>query len=196
MKPGQFIDMNARRRVAPVVDLPPSSYRPSPPSSRPPPEPDRSQIDMPLDPPAREATLRSAPEPPATEEPADVAVKRKKRVLLTGENRAVAVARVDKLIEAGNPAGKAVASVAKEMGVSESAVINWRTAARKGGKKKASKKKARAARAPKVTNGAAVSAPAQPGFSELGQALVMLLTSAVGEPVRLIVREEIRRMLS
>jgi hypothetical protein len=50
-----------------VVDMPPSSYRPAPPSTRPrnmPPsalEPDRSHVEG-YSPPARETTLRSAPE--------------------------------------------------------------------------------------------------------------------------------------
>jgi hypothetical protein len=63
-----------------VVDMPPSSYRPAPPSTRPrimPPsalEPDRSLVEG-YSPPARETTLRSAPEPP--KEASDMAGKKK-----------------------------------------------------------------------------------------------------------------------
>src|SRR5262245_32847003 len=71
-----FLPLNADR-------MPPSSYRPSPPSVRPvsshPIEPDRSAVDR--SPPAREVTLRSAPEPPRdeTEESADMRAKKKKK---------------------------------------------------------------------------------------------------------------------
>jgi transposase-like protein len=75
-------------------------------------EPDRQHVDKP--------------------EAAEVAAKKKRaRAKATPETRAVAVARVDKLIGAGNPAGEAIATVAKELGVSDSSIHNWRAAARK-----------------------------------------------------------------
>jgi transposase-like protein len=77
-----------------------------------------------------------------SERPEPVAGK-KKRARVDANTRSVGVARVDKLISAGNPAGKAIASVAKELGVSESAVINWRTAAKKAGPVKLAKKTAK-----------------------------------------------------
>lgn len=72
--PGQFFDLNAQRLK---VDMPASSYRPSPPSTRavrlaprlptpaiePEPEPDRSLVEGYVAP-KHEPTLRSAPEPP------------------------------------------------------------------------------------------------------------------------------------
>lgn len=66
---GQFIDINAQRLK---VEMPASSYRPSPPSTRAVrlvprpvvPEPDRSLVEGYV-PPKHEPTLRSAPEPPA-----------------------------------------------------------------------------------------------------------------------------------
>lgn len=140
-KEGDFIPLNSRRTPNNVVTMPPSSYRPSPPSSRPAPppparaEPNRSQIDMPFEPPKQEPTLRSKPEAPEV-------VTKKKPTKVTAETRSVAVARVEKLISAGNPAGEAHAAVAKELGVSESSIYNWRTAARKNGAAKPAKKKA------------------------------------------------------
>ena len=113
VKAGQFIGVLSRR--------------PSPPSSRPPraveAKPRAAQIDM-----------QFGSDEGETERESETVVK-KKRVVVSDETRTVAVARVDKLVEAGNPAGEAVASVAKEIGVSDSAVINWRTAARKNGGK-------------------------------------------------------------
>jgi uncharacterized protein YoaH (UPF0181 family) len=195
----RFMPLNAdKRRPHNVVDMPPSSYRPSPPSSRPP-EPDRAQIDIPFEPPKVEKTLRSAPEPAAREEAPEVAAKKvkKKRTLVTDEQRVVAVARVEKLIAAGNPAGEATATVAKEFGVSESAVINWRTVARKQkpGKKASKRAPKREAGSPKPANGAAAS-PVPVAMADIGEALVELLTNAMAHTVRIIVREEIRRMLS
>jgi transposase-like protein len=141
-----------------VVDMPPSSYRPAPPSTRPrnmPPnalEPDRSLVEG-YSPPARETTLRSAPEPPKSPAPevSDVAAKKtRKRAKVTPETRAVAVARVDKLAQAGNSTKDAIAAVAKELGVSDSAVYNWRTAARNA--------------APATANGAVKAAPKLDGL--------------------------------
>jgi transposase-like protein len=141
-----------------VVDMPPSTYRPSPPTARPrnmPPsalEPNRSVVEG-YSPPARETTLRSAPEPPENPAPevSDVAGKKKKaRGRVVAEDRAVAVARVDKLTQAGNSTKDAIAAVAKELGVSDSAVYNWRTAARNA--------------APATANGAVKAAPKLDGL--------------------------------
>lgn len=100
----------------------PRPSRPSPPTARPVRivpktalEPDRSLVDKP------------APEA------AEVAAKKRKRSKVDAETRAVAVARVVKLIGAGNPSADAIATVAKELGVSESAVYQWRAAANKAG---------------------------------------------------------------
>ncbi len=94
---------------------PSPSRRAAPPSSRPVRivprtalDPDRQLVDKP--------------------EASKVAAK-KKRAKLTDETRSVAVARVEKLIEAGNPSGQAIATVSKELGVSDSAIHNWRAAA-------------------------------------------------------------------
>lgn len=127
----------ALHRRSNVVDMPPSSYRPSPPSSRGPStrerlsqEPDRLLVEVP-EPPKTEPTRRSAPEPPR--EVAEMAGKKKKpRAKVNDETRSVAVARVDKLIEAGAASAEAIAAVAKELGVSDSAIYNWRAAAKKG----------------------------------------------------------------
>lgn len=175
MSNGQFFDMNAQQG------------RPSPPSSRP----------------IRRAP--SAPEPTAAMPPErkaePVAAKRKKRAKVGADTRAVAVARVEKLIGAGNPAGKAVASVAKELGVSDSAVMNWRTAAnhaKNHAAKKAAKKPAEKKRASKKTSEAVAGfAPNTPmPASIVGEHFIELIQDAVGPIVRAIVREEIRRMLS
>lgn len=80
-------------------------------------EPDRQHIDKPAQGAAEVAGKK----------------KTKKRKDVGAETRVVAVARVAKLISAGNPSAEAVATVAKELGVSESAVYNWRSAAKKGG---------------------------------------------------------------
>lgn len=128
---GEFIPLN-------VTKLRPGVVRRNRPAE---PEPDRSHV---------EGFVPTAP-PPAESEPEPVAAK-KKRAKVTDETRAVAVARVDKLVAAGTASGKAVATVAKELGVSDSAVINWRTAARKA-PKPAKKRRSPAAAAP-AANGA------------------------------------------
>jgi len=81
----------------------------------------------------------------------DVAAKKtRKRAKVTAETRSVAVARVEKLTAAGNPSAEAVASVAKEFGVTEAAVYQWRKAARDA--------------APASANGPAKAAPAFDGL--------------------------------
>lgn len=60
----------------------------------------------------------------------------KKKVRVPEETRAVGVARVAKLVAAGNPATEAVKSVAKELGVSPSTVDGWRVRAKKAKKAK------------------------------------------------------------
>jgi hypothetical protein len=180
---GQFFDLNASSYFPP-------SNRPSPPSTRPPrklaavSEPDRSHVAG-AAPPA-ETTLRSRPEP---EEPAEVAAKKKrKRAKTTAEMRTVGVARVDKLIAAGNPAEKATAAVAKELGVSTSAVAGWRAAARKAGKLRPSKRGRR-------TNGARPIEPPPLDMiptGELGARFVELIGGAIAPIIRQIVRREIK----
>ena len=103
-----------------IIDMPPSSYRPSPPSSRPPP---------------RDVTLRSAPEPPAPAEVSEMAAK-KKRKRLSPSDMSVALARVEKLIGAGNGASRALATVAGEFGVSASSIARHRQLAAKNGARK------------------------------------------------------------
>ena len=113
-----------------MVDMPPSTYRPSPPSSRtrgmPPDalEPDRQLVEG-FAPPKPQPTLRSKPEPP--KEGSKVAAKKKRsRVKATPELRASSLAKLDKLLAAGTPASEAVATVAKEVGSSASVIYRWR----------------------------------------------------------------------
>lgn len=152
------------------------------------PEPDRSQV---------EGYVPPKPEP-RKEEREPVAARKRTRVKADADTRAVAVARVEKLIEAGNPAGKAIAAVAKELGASESSVTNWRSAAKKqkparekGAAKKVTRRSSNGARAGNLAHSAGEFSSAV-----LGGRLVELLGDAVGPIVRAIVREEIRRMLS
>jgi transposase len=120
---GQFFDLNAsqklQRQHPRLQRIHPGVVRRTHPE--PEPEPDRSHV---------EGAPPPAPPSPPAPEPAEMAGK-KKRTVVDENTRAVAVARVNKLVAAGNPAMQAVAGVAKELGVSESSVINWRTAARK-----------------------------------------------------------------
>jgi hypothetical protein len=126
---GQFFDLNAsqklQRQHPNITKLRPGVVR------RNHPEPDRSHV---------EGAPPPAPPSPPAPEPAEMAGK-KKRAVIDANTRAVAVARVNKLVAAGNPAMQAVAGVAKELGVSESSVLNWRTAARKSAPKVAKKAK-------------------------------------------------------
>lgn len=156
------------------VDAPASSYRP--PSTRVHPHVVRRGS------PRAEETLRSAPTPPV--EAPDMAT-RKKRAKVTAEQRAIAVARVNKLIGAGNPVSEAAAKVGKELGVSESAITNWRSAAKKEKPGAAPTGKRR------VANGSPPN-PAQAVADQVSAELVGSLASMV----RAIVREEIRRMLA
>lgn len=75
---GQFLDLDASGAI-PSSYSPPSNRRPAPPSVRRlaavTAEPDRQFVDKP-EPPERETTLRSRPEP---EEPAEVAGKKKRK---------------------------------------------------------------------------------------------------------------------
>lgn len=108
--PGTFIDMNARRR-AHVVDMPASSYRPSPPSSRAPStrerlsqEPDRLLVETP-EPAKTEPTLRSAPEPPR--EVAEMAGKKKRSPEAIAKMKATLAAKRKAKEAAAEPAAPA-----------------------------------------------------------------------------------------
>lgn len=202
---GDFLDMNAQRltrleRQHPNIHkLRPGVVR------RGHPEPDRSNVEGFV---AKGAQAQAAVDAAVAQyaqesEPEPVAAKKKKkaRAKVDADTRAVAVARVDKLIGAGNPTGKAVASVAKELGVSESSIMNWRTAAnhaKNHAAKRAASKPAKKKRASKSTNGAVAGfAPNTPmPTSVVGEHFIELILDAVGPTVRAIVREEIRRMLS
>lgn len=144
---GEFVSFNHKLRDQHqnIVKLRPGVVR----RNRPELEPDRQFVD-------------TTP-PPAEPAPEMAGKKKVGKRNITAEDRAVAVARVNKLAEAGNATMKAVADVAKELGVSESAVYNWRTAANKSAGKPG--KPARKAKARKVSNGAA------PRRSKLDQAI-------------------------
>lgn len=178
---GEFIPLNLQRSLGNnVTKLRPGVVRRNRPAE---PEPDRSHV---------EGFVPTAP-PPAESEPEPVAA-RKKRAKITDETRAVAVARVDKLVAAGTTAGRAVATVAKELGVSDSSVINWRTAARKA-PKPAKKKRASKNGARRSAAGAA--APAANGArNELAHGVLTALAAWLDAGVREVVRQEIRRMLA
>jgi hypothetical protein len=176
---------------------PPTGYgRPSPPTARrrivspPPPEsaePDRAFVEKT---PANEPTLRSKPEPEPAEV-AEVAAKKKPRTRLTAEQRSIAVARVEKLVGAGNQLKDALRTVGKELGASPLSVRHWVFKERKAKSEKPAKKRAasKAAVAP-ASNGSPVHHLAQ--VDVLAEQLIM----SIGGLVRTIVREEIRRMLS
>ncbi len=93
-----------------------SKHRPPPLRSLPWPalEPDRQYVDKP------------APEA------AEVAgkKKRKKKARVTDDMRVAALARVAKLVSDGSPSTEAVATVAKELGVSASVIYRWRAVAK------------------------------------------------------------------
>lgn len=178
---GEFIPLNVQRSLGSnVTKLRPGVVRRNRPVE---PEPDRSMV---------EGFVPTAPPPPPESEPEPVA--KKKRAKVDDGTREVAVARVDKLVAAGNPSGKAVATVAKELGVSESAVINWRTKARKAPKPKAAKKTRKAREA----SGAPAPAPAANGSSReaLAHDVLTAFAAWLDSGVREVVRQEIRRMLA
>lgn len=180
--------------------------RASPPSSRPPrPKPPAAaafapeQAALPLEPP---------PPPPEVAEPVAQKKKKKQSKISSLETRQVAIARIQKLVAAGNGVGAATAKVAKELGVTKSAVDKWR---QRAGETKApdapAAPKARAARAAKAPD--APAHPAHPGgppspggelsqreLASIGEAFILLLASALDKPVRNIVAEELRRRLS
>jgi hypothetical protein len=173
---GQFLDLNAAHPN--ITRIRPGVVRRNRPA---PPEPDRSMVEG------------FVPTPPS-KEPEPVAAKKKKkaRARVDANIRAIAVARVEKLIAADNPVSKATASVAKELGVSESAVTNWRTAARKAvpakPAKRASKKAASRRAAPSEGNGSSREA--------LAHDVLTAFAAWLDSGVREVVRQEIRRMLA
>lgn len=173
---------------------PPSNRRAAPPSVRPRAAPPAVAAFTPPEPaePARETTLRSRPEPgPPPTEPAKVA--KKKRAKVTAETRSVAVARVAKLMSAGNLASEATAKVAKELGVSESAVANWRSAANQARGKQAAPARPAKREARSRANGIGdVTLATMPESELIAERLIQSLAGMV----RTIVREEIRRMLA
>lgn len=180
---GQFLDLNAARTLHQnITRIRPGVVRRNRPA---PPEPDRSMVEG-FVPPA-------APHAPS-EEPEPVAAKKKKkaRAKVDANIRAIAVARVEKLIAADNPVSKATASVAKELGVSVSAVTNWRTAARKAvpakPAKRASKKVTSRRAAPSEANGSSREA--------LAHDVLSAFAAWLDAGVREVVRQEIRRMLA
>jgi uncharacterized protein YoaH (UPF0181 family) len=177
---GEFIPLNVQRSLGGnVTKLRPGVVRRNRPVES---EPDRSMV---------EGYVPTAPPPPPESEPEPVAAK-KKRAKVDDGTREVAVARVDKLVAAGNPSGKAVATVAKELGVSESAVVNWRTKARKAPKAAKKTRKARQAAA------APAPAPAANGSSReaLAHDVLTAFAAWLDSGVRKVVRQEIRRMLA
>ncbi len=138
---GPFLSpANGYGRVSPPSSRPPAPTRrlaAVPPATVPPAtafgaEPDRSAVDK-GPPPAPPVPAQQAL---PLEEAADVAANKTKRgtprkraAKSREETRAVAVARVQTLIDAGNPRKTALARVAKELGVSTSAVEKWRATA-------------------------------------------------------------------
>lgn len=148
---GEFISFNHQKQQHPnIVKLRPGVVR----RNRPELEPDRQFVDK----------------APAAEAPPEMAAKKKPaKRNITDEDRAVAVARVEKLIGAGNATMKAVADVAKELGVSESSIYNWRTAANKSAGKPG--KPGRKAKARKVSNGKATNGAPPRRLSKLDQAI-------------------------
>lgn len=122
MQTGKFIEINSQRR-AHVVEMPASSYRPSPPSTRvrAQTEPDRQLVEIP-EPPKTEHTLRSVPEPPKA---APEMAKKKRKEKASAEQREIALARVRALIKAGKTRLAALGKVAKELGYSTSALNKW-----------------------------------------------------------------------
>ena len=130
--------------------------------------------------------------PAQSERPEPVAGKKKRTRAKVDENtRAVAVSRVEKLVQAGNAVSKATASVAKELGVSESSITNWRTAAKKAPKPPKATRAAKKTRAngapPAESNGAQ---------QELATTVLAAFAAWLDHGVREVVRQEIRRMLA
>lgn len=116
---------------------------------------------------------------------------RKRAPRASAETRAVAVARVRSLIEAGNRSDLALAKVAKELGVSASAVQKWRAAA--------PAPKA----APKATPKASRRAAPPPALGPNGQPPPLVLTASLDGLVGYleaivprIVAAEMRRLLA
>lgn len=143
MQTGKFIELNSQRR-AHVVDMPASSYRPSPPSTRVrmQTEPDRQLVED-FEPPKTEHTLRSVPEPP--KDLSEMAGSKKGRKRASDEHKSIAVARVEALVGAGEQLQKALGKVGKEIGSSPLSVRQWVFKARKQepAKKRAGKKAGR-----------------------------------------------------
>ncbi len=210
MQESRFLPLNAQR-------MPPSSYRPSPPSARAPqPEPDRSQVEG-YEPPPREETLRSRPEPPGPERQAPEMAAKKKRVRspesiarqkatlaakktargtkqkraprASAEQREIAVARVQALVKAGEQRKIAVRRVAKELGYKGGAVAKWLVEAGD---------RSRAPRSDRVVEARPVTAAGTAAVASLAQMDLFAeqLVKAVADITRAIVREEIRRMLA
>lgn len=120
-----------------IIDMPPSSYRPSPPSTRTLPrhalEPDRSLVEG-YEPPKQEPTLRSRPEPPGASDMAGK--KRQRQTNATDETKAAAVARIKALVSEGETREDALSKVAKEIGYAAGTINRWLVdagTARKGG---------------------------------------------------------------
>lgn len=172
---GEFIPLNVQRSLGGnVTKLRPGVVRRNRPVE---PEPDRSMV---------EGYVPTAPPPPPESEPEPVAAK-KKRTNLDAETWEVAVARVQSLVGAGNTAKWSVAAVAKEHGVSFSALHKRYM---KAPKPKAAKKtrKARQAAAAPAANGSSREA--------LAHDVLTAFAAWLDAGVREVVRQEIRRMLA
>lgn len=179
---------------------PPQGYgRPSPPTARrrivspPPPEsaePDRAFVD---NAPANEPTLRSAPTAPGKppeKAGAEVAAKKKARKpRASAEQREIAIARVQALVKAGETRKKAIEKVAKELGYGPSALNKWMI---EHGARLRSPRSDRVVEARIARNGSSPEQPTPLDSLEIADALI----KSLGSMVRVIVREEIRRMLS
>lgn len=180
--PGEFMTPNSerlQRQHQSIVKLRPGVVR------RNHAEPDRTHVEG-----AKALNPQPVPEPEAAPEVA--AKKKRRRAKVTADTRAVAVSRVEKLIAAGNPAAEAHESVAKELGVSVSAIQNWRTIARKAPKPRAGKVARRAS-----NNGAHGYAPNTPmPLATVGEKFLELIGDSIGPLVRQVVREELRKLVT
>jgi len=175
---GQFLDLNASGSLGGnVTKLRPGVVRRNRPVE---PEPDRSMV---------EGYVPTAPPPPPESEPEPVA--KKKRTNLDAETWEVAVARVQSLVGAGNTAKGSIEKVAKEHGVSTSALHKRYM---KAPKPKAAKKTRKAREA----SAAPAPAPAANGSSReaLAHDVLTAFAAWLDSGVREVVRQEIRRMLA
>ncbi len=213
MRGAAFLPLNAQR-------MPPSSYRPSPPSVRAvpsEPEPDRSLVEGYV-PPKRETTLRSAPEPapePPKEAPEMAGKKKRTRSPESIARQKATIAA--KKTKRGTQRARAPRASAEQR---EIAVARVQALVKAGEQRKVAVQRvakelgykggavakwlveagdrARSPRSDRVVEARPVAAAGTPAVASLAQMDLFAeqLVKAVADITRAIVREEIRRMLA